>query len=866
MTEGSDADLASLEALVEKIDKLSDEHKYESQWKLIQEAMPQAKAARDFYVYVRLLFTTANSCNSTLLPLRQRDASVELITLLESMDAARRIQPDLDEEVFEELRHWYSSCAYDNLALATANIEGFNSEGMYEAVTEGIEKCRQTGKTQCITCFREYSVQVSMAADDLELAAKQAHQLALRGKDAAQHDRRAVAWKDLGRIQILAGDLESSLQSFDQALAVAKDYHDPQDIELSTHRYFDLVYSLLDRPKEYEEFCKTHPRPKLAEVKECHVAELLNDHVLAVKACIRKDFETAIQIRTKWIDWAKESHNLAEWFELQILLICALKLKDPEHDVSMLVEETRTKAVEKRDWLTLKRLTCLEHPDFTINPLGTIAPFLHGHYAAKDQSPDKVEGTHSEESKVGVPTDSNPKDQSDKTDSVTPMMTLFQETTEKLQNGKDQPEIIAALVSDLKEVIPNSLENAKDASFYLRMLAWAFQLGLDVKKLWKQAKFVAKLYPKDPAVTGLFADLADAYRVLEGETDRPSTEEVDKLYQAALELDISHVQTYFNAGVFYKSIDRVSEGERCFARACRLDRSWGPAALALAEIYLNSERPTDAVDVLDLAIRHGCTDPNVVWQAGLGAFRLEKWIRSISYFQLFRQIIDDQPFTQYYTALALCQLEKYQEAIEAIEIEVKINPGIAFAAHSIKCLCYANLGEKKKAQSEIDYCLNFPFASIKALNVSGMSKASERIRQAALILEDQNRGDMIVERALKAGIVSGEFFAEQRALNKTREEVELCLYEVSINQPLPNEWKDDIDCPAWETNWQGYQVNWLVIAPTEEQAEAMAMAYQKTCASLEPKSLGTKRIDDKVLRGQEWGIVDHSPRDPKVNA
>ncbi|MDF1663399.1 MAG: hypothetical protein P1V97_16630, partial [Planctomycetota bacterium] len=469
--------------------------KYESQRPLIQEALPQAKAERDFVSYVRLLFITANSCNSTLTPVRQRDASVELITLLESTDAARRIQPDLSEEAFEELKHWYSSCAYDNLAIATANIEGFNSEGMFEAVTEGIEKCRQTGKTQCITCFREYSVLVSMAADDLELAAKQAHQLALRGKDEAQHDRRAVAWKDLGRIQILAGDLESSLQSFDQALAVAKEYHDPEDIELAVHRHFDLVYSLLARPEEYQEFCKTQPCPKLSDPDESRVAAKLQDHVMAVKACINKDFDTAIELRKKWIDWCTESQNLADWFDLQVMLISTLKLKDAASDVSDLIAETRSKAEEKRDWLTLKRLACIEHPEFTINPLGTIAPFLAGHYAAKDQDVEGAKSAEANKSEQSPNRNETPDGQSDEDTTVTPMMIMFQESTDRLQKASDQPSIIKELAAELKGIIPNTLENAKDASYYLRMLAWAFQLGFEVKPLWRLAKMVAKLYP-----------------------------------------------------------------------------------------------------------------------------------------------------------------------------------------------------------------------------------------------------------------------------------------------------------------------------------------------------------------------------------
>lgn len=863
MTEASGKQSA-LDKTMEKIFKLSDEHRYETQWQLIKETLPKAKADRSLYTYIHLLFLTANSCNSSLNPLRQRDASVELITLLESFDAAQRIQPDLSEDLFEELKHWYSSCAYDNLALATANIEGFNSEGMFEAINQGIEKCRQTGKTQCITCFREYAVSVSLAADDLELAAKQAQQLALRAKDSAQYDRRAVSWKELGRIQILAGDLESSLQSFDQALTVAGEYHDPRFIELAVHRYYELVYALLDRPEQYQEFAKKHPCPESPQRGESRVHDILTDHVKAVKACLAGDFDAAIEIRKEWIQWAEETQNLAEWFELQVCLIATLKLKDSQQDVSKLIEKTRDKATEKRDWLTLKRLSCLEDPEFTVNPLGTVAPFIAGRYSAPVEAPGKADKDVKELVKVeeAGEEESSPKSEPD----FTPMMTLFQETAAKLQSSGNQQGLIQELVVELLDTRPQSLEDERDAAYYLRMLAWAFQLGLEVPALWKKAKLVAKSYSKDPTVSGLFADLADAYRNLEGEAERPTVEEVDKLYQAALSLDIGQVQSYFNAGVFYKSIDRLSEAERCFARASRLDRSWGPAALALAEIYLQSERPSDAVEVLDLAIRHGCKDPNIVWQAGLGAFRLEMWLRAVSYFQLFRQLVDNQPFTQYYTALALCQLEKYQEAIDAIDIEVKINPGLAFAAHSIKSLSFAKLGKNQEAELEIDACLNYRFASVKGLNASGLSKAIERVRQAASTLNDQRRGDMIVERALRAGVISSDFFEEQRALNKTREEVELRLFEVTVKQALPEEWKDDSDCPRWEANWESYLVNWLVLAPSLEQAEAMAMAYQKTCGTLDPELIETKRLEDDAVLGQEWGIIDLGPRDPKLKA
>ena len=83
MTDGPD----SLDALEQQVDALGERHAYASQWPLLQELRLRARRDKDFRRTVRALFMTANSSHQTLTPERQRDASVELVTLPGCLEA-----------------------------------------------------------------------------------------------------------------------------------------------------------------------------------------------------------------------------------------------------------------------------------------------------------------------------------------------------------------------------------------------------------------------------------------------------------------------------------------------------------------------------------------------------------------------------------------------------------------------------------------------------------------------------------------------------------------------------------------------------------------------------------------------------------
>jgi tetratricopeptide (TPR) repeat protein len=372
---------------------------------------------------------------------------------------------------------------------------------------------------------------------------------------------------------------------------------------------------------------------------------------------------------------------------------------------------------------------------------------------------------------------------------------------------------------------------------------------------------VAKKYSKDSSVAGMYADVADAYRLNEAAPEpRPTLEAVNQLYKAALELDIQDVQTYYSAGMFYASTGDVSEAERCFARACRLDRSWAPAALSLARIYEVTDRLTDRIDVLDLAIRHGCREPQVVWLAGLGALGLGLWDRCVAYLQLHLTFDVSQLFTRYYLSLGLLKLAKYDQCIEAIEAEFAINPEIAFAAHSVKAYCFAKLERVEEANREIDASLEYSLSDVESLNEMGLSRAMERVRRAALELKDVDRASATAQRALRCGLASKEYFQEQR--EQREREAEVKLFEVAFTQELPENWKENPDCPLWEQSWLSYKVIWLVFCEGEGEAKAIATGFQRQCADSEPELVSVDVVGDRGFLTTEFGVIDVSPRDP----
>lgn len=860
---------AELEAVREKARALSDEHRYATQAALLRDALPLARAAGDLRSTIDMLFLLANGCNSTLTPRRQREACVELVALLESEDAARKVAPELDEELYAGCRHWYTSCAYDNLAHATGCAEGYNSEGMYSSVQEGIHKCLETGKTQCVVCFREYAVEVSLAADDLDLATSQALALAQRDPSRATHDRRAVSWKDLGRIHLLRGDLEGAEACFRRGHEVAAEYHDPLDMQRAIQQHLRVTYALMGQPERLAAFVAEAPLPPPAPAGECPLHEYLAAQAEAVELACAGDLAGAAALHERWAGVHDHNGHLAHWFEERTRLAAVLTLAGDRERAGAVAEETAARARAARNWITLRRLAALEQGAFPPSPLAGLAPLASGPFAAGEEG--RASSGASSPLAAGAPSEGEGDGERAATEQAPsapepdgPWLEQLRAWQAELHQANAYEEVLARIAAELLEASPATVESARDAWAFLTATRWCLDGAVRPAALWAQAARVARRWPEDAQVCVSLARVAELAREAEGPSDaeRPDAAEVEALYRKALQLDPEHPGVHYEAGLFHARRGEMGEAERCLARAARLDRTWAPAALALAQVYRDTDRPGAAVDVLALALRSGCDDEDVLQEAGLDALRDGRHQLAATCFEQLRARGADWPWASYYLASALLELGRAEEAGAAAEAAARENEAAAFPALAIRAAAAAAQGDHASARRSIEEALGFPLARAVQLTPAGLAAALSRLLRAAQAAGAEAAGELperLVTRTLRAGLVRDDWLAEQREASAAAPE-EVQVYEVTFDQELLASWSEDPACPPWEQGWPGYHVAWYVLAPTPERAVELAAALQRRCADLPPQLREVREASGRLYHDKP-GVVEQSVRE-----
>ena len=282
-----------LEVLQERMEELSDKCHYASALRVAQEIRRVAREDGDLDAYIRANFTIMVEASEILEPTWAREAAIEMIGLLENEDQARTIEPDLEDEEYARLVNWYSSCAYDNLGHATAEISGYNSDGVHSVVAEGIEICRQTGKTQCISCFRAYATDVHIAADDMDMASHYARmQLQINGRK----DRRMGAVRDEICIRLYQGQLAAAAEKVDQYLGLIDSYHSPNAARVSAKPFITTIATLLGEPERWQQECVVEQPPKDEDLNNA----LQVDSAQAVIEFAAGDYDAAIKRLTPW--------------------------------------------------------------------------------------------------------------------------------------------------------------------------------------------------------------------------------------------------------------------------------------------------------------------------------------------------------------------------------------------------------------------------------------------------------------------------------------------------------------------------------------------------------------------------------------
>jgi tetratricopeptide (TPR) repeat protein len=844
---------AELDELMERTTKLDDQRRFKSMLPLVREGLQKSKETRDFDRYMSFLFQAVRRAHLAHEPEAERDGAIEMISLLESEDNARRLQPDLDDDAYEDAKFWYTSCAYDRLAGATMAMSGCNSEGMFGAIEAGVDVCHMTGKTRCVVCFRENGVDTSIAADDLEIAMNQALWLAHRNQEDVQHDRRVLGWRRVAHIKMLEGDPRTALRATDPAWEAAAEYHDPDDARLRCHRVYETACILLGEPEAYTAWSKDHPRPKQPPRGESLGDDCEDDRLEALRAAAAGDHAKVESLLGPWLQEFDRLKHLLAWFEVARQLY-ASRVTAGRPDAEPLAEELLARSGPAREWLNDRLVRAYRDPEFTPNPYGTIFPMLEGPWRDKlaDQK-QKDTPTAAEAPAAGPAAEATPE--------LTELQKQVDAWRAELHEAETTEPVLERVEKALLAMETGSLQNADDACAWLQAATWLAHAGRQGKTLWQTAGKLRRRFSDNAMVLTLAADVGDLLRQAEGEVEvRPSEEDVEPIYRQALALDPMNAVAHYSAGRFYEDAGNMSEAERCFARAFRLDRVASPPVLAVARVYRATGRPRDALEALDVAIRHGCGDQRVFYEATIDSFELDAWDRCISYGAAVVEHLPDAPGIRYYMALAQLHLEQWQDAIKLIDEEARLSPEAVLQVHSVHALAYAGMDQGAEAAAAIESALTVPLPGVDYMSLRGLSTMLETQLKAAEKLGDAAMFARVERRARRAGVLHERRMDEYRLREENEESDNLALYQVTIRQPLPDDHDADPDTPYWELGWKDYIVYWTALAESEEQAVELALEQQRMAADLPPEVVNVESDGNEYAT--KPGVVEDSPRHP----
>ncbi len=828
--------------LMDRISEMREQCRYRSSSRLSRELKRFAKAEKQIIPYLHANFYLMNDAQSLLDVETGLEAAVDSIAFLESEDKARKLQPELPEDHYYYTVNWMSSCAYDNLATHTAEKEGYNSEGVHDCINDGIQVCRQTGKLECVTCFREYATDVYRAADDIDMALHYARMIGGNAQPDSDNDRRWVGAKDTAELLLLSGQLAAAREAGIEALKLAETYHSVLSAQMESARFLATVLELEGRPEELEALlaecgvdASTFPEIEADEYPQLELLHAMHD---AVALCCRGEFDAAI---SRLVDWDRKMLSqkcLSHWFEVRLRLIAVHRLAGMEDKALALIRQLEPKTRAARDWLTLRRLNLLRSGEVRPNPIATLASFDTGPFS--ESAPESATTPTGIGASPETPKAETEKSSENPDDEDTPLKSKLDEYVKMLQESGGEEEVCRSVQKAMMAYTALMVEHPRDAARLIHMAHVFSSLSENAADVWEWAQPFLKKFSQDAVVMNVVADLGDTARETTDEDpdDIATVEDLERMLRESLDLDPNHAGNFARAGAFFLQHGEMGEAERCYARSFRLDRTRSDVALRLADIYNETDRARDALAVLDLCLREGCEDPAVYWQAGQIAFEQEKYDWVLTYYNRLEEIWPEKPWVPFFLAWALLETGKYDEALKALDSEAFRNKECQYHVDALRaCLFGAGaLNDPERLQRELTKLLEQPLTEAESLSQRDLTRLFYKLTQAVTCLpaEDETR-KAFQQLSLQAGLAAEILFEPHRAAEPPEEGIN--YFVVLIRQPLDENWPVHPGCLSGQEQWPAYVCPWGVLARDEEEAEQWVRKWQSQCYPLEMEVL-----------------------------
>lgn len=896
MTQGEPGDSGNgelqseLSALLERAGKLIPGCQFSSSFRLYGEVRRRAKVQQRAAEYIWGTFYQMDQAQYLLDFSLMRERAVELIALLENEEQVRQIQPDVAREEYESFVQSLSSCAYENLAEATGQLEGYNSEGMHACIADGLQICRQTGKLGCINCFREYASDVYLAADDAEIAAHQCRLVMEQEGDWSNRgDRRWLAQIRLSWLDALHGRFDRAIAGSERALELAGAEQVPMQVEARV-RVGLVRESILLAACRPPQFLEGPLAGLLPGADECPLFEhgmKLNEALLVTQS---EDWEEAEQLLGYWDQRLQRNRGTHLWFETRLRLIAVQLLAGKRKAAERLGKQLEQRARVSHDYLTLRRLQVLLDADRP-SPLALLVPLqkatgvevwgqgprwvrYYGQYSGEvaesvelpelsEVSSGTAGGAEAAEAAVIGGTSDEPgygtgEAVSEESAPASPLSAEIAALRERLNRFSESPEPaeFSALRSEILSYDVSRVSHADDAGGLIFLMAFLVGTAEDGSQVWKWANALAAAHQDNGVTLSVLGTLADALRAAGGEEmqERITVERAEQLHRRAMELSPEKPRVFLRAGQHFQAQYEYGEAERCLARAFRLDRRDGAIARNLSELYRATDRPKDALHVLDLSLREGSQDQQAAFDAGMLAFREGQYQASLTYLERYESQAGVVAWVNYYRGVCYFELGNYDRALASIEIERGVTETQGWHLDVVQALCWSYQGEVARATEQLGRTLEVPFYEIDYLSVLGLSELLKRVATAAELLEEKRLLELVERRLLRSGLMPDTWFQHVRETGAETMQEDVKLYRCLLEQPLDESWLLDPDRLPDQEGWKGYMAEWGVLALSEEHAGEIALKFQSQCYSCPPEVREVQELESTYtdIPGPVW--------------
>lgn len=766
------------------------------------------------------LFWVTNKSQSMLQSELGAETAIELISLVESEERARLIEPNFDQAEYSEAIAWMTSCAYDNLAEHTGRRNGYNSPGMQACINSGIEVCRRIGNVNCVACFRQYAIDVYRAGDDLDMALHCARLVTEMPADSPTAFRRAGAAMAEGDILLLRGLLEPASQAYEQARRFAEE-QDSSPADLYRHTLVEETVGLLAgslTPDIETRFARQLERG------EDPYHDYLWDLRDALIHALKKDWAAAEQLLVPWD--RRLRHEVKDlWFEVRLRLLAIDRLRGDLRRFARVAEDTRTVALESCDWLTISRLDYLSGPNWVPNPFPSLGPLRTG------TEPRETNPVPPTESLLQTPGLGVPIPASEDEVPETPLKERLSQLADRLPREADTPAAAASIAYTLLEMDPESISHPYEAGWMLYLMSHVAEHGEDLPRVWRWAQAVHGRYPNDGRVINTFATLANRFLVRDWEVPgRLGREAIEALFRRSLDLEPHRSRNFARAAQFFVDHDNFAEAERCLARSFRLDRSSPLVVSQLAELYEHNQRPRDALAVIDLALRSGCREPQICWRAAMLAFSLDQFEALKTYLDRYEELQPGEAWTHHYRALAMYELEDYEGAQTAVSEELSRNTDQPAGGLLLQVCIACKQGDYARGEQFLTELLEIPLREINYLSPHGFTGLYGRVWRATRPLGlDHPIRRQLQDLLLQSGLAPDDLFEE---IAPNRRPGNVSLHRCVVRQPLDERWKNCHGCLPGQEEWTNYDAIWGVLAESEEEAARLARRMQFRCYPL----------------------------------